>query len=263
LRRREAGIDPDQQILQRYPRARPGMGGFWRMTVTTSTIDDTLLITIDRPPVNALDLDTILALQQTFALAAKEAPRNGVVLTGGGQVFSAGVDTRAFAGYGREQRHALVHAITAMVAELLSIAVPVVAAVNGHALGGGFVLMLGCDHRIATDADTAKLGMTEAQAGIPFPAGPLEIMRHELAPELLRRLTLTSAVLGGRELLETGVLDELCPPEALTSTAMAMAKRMAAQPAFRAVKQQIRGGLRERLAALAAKRQDPFIAAFG
>jgi enoyl-CoA hydratase len=140
---------------------------------------------------------------------------------------------------------------------------PVIAAINGHALGGGFVLMLGCDHRIATDADTAKLGMTEAQAGIPFPAGPLEIMRHELAPELLRRLTLNSAVLGGPELRDAGVLDELCPPDELSSRAVAMAKRMAAQPAFGAVKQQIRGGLRERLAALAAKRQDPFIAAFG
>jgi len=233
------------------------------MPIITSTTGDTLLITIDRPPVNALDLDTILALEQAFSLAARDTPRNGVVLTGGGQVFSAGVDTRAFAVYARHQRHALVHAITAMVARLLEIAVPVVAAINGHALGGGFVLMLGCDHRIATNADTAKFGMTEAQAGIPFPAGPLEIMRHELAPELLRRLTLTSAVLGGGELLKAGVLDELCPPDELSSRAIAMAKRMAAQPAFRAVKQQIRGALRERLAALAAARQDPFIADFG
>src|SRR4051812_32170664 len=89
-----------------------------RMPIIPSTIDETLLITIDRPPVNALDLDTILALEQAFARAARDAPGNGVVLTGGGKVFSAGVDTRAFAGYGREQRHALVHAITAMVARL-------------------------------------------------------------------------------------------------------------------------------------------------
>ena len=233
------------------------------MPIITSITDDTLLITIDRPPVNALDLDSILALEQAFALAARDAPRNGVVLSGGGQTFSAGVDTRAFAGYARDQRHAMVHAITAMVARLLEIPVPVVAAINGHALGGGFVLMLGCDHRIATDADSAKFGMTEAQAGIPFPAGPLDIMRHELAPELLRRLTLTNAVLGGHELRDARVLDELSPPDELSSRAVAMAKRMAAQPAFRAVKQQIRGGLRERLAALAAQRQDPFIAAFG
>ena len=74
------------------------------MTITTSVSDDTLLITIDRPPVNALDLEAITSLEQAFADAAGEVPRNGVVLTGAGSVFSAGVDTRAFAGYGREQR---------------------------------------------------------------------------------------------------------------------------------------------------------------
>jgi enoyl-CoA hydratase len=50
---------------------------------------------IDRPPVNTLDLDAIVALEQAFAGAAREVPKNGVVLTGGGEVFSAGVDTRS------------------------------------------------------------------------------------------------------------------------------------------------------------------------
>jgi enoyl-CoA hydratase len=233
------------------------------MTVTTSIDDRTLVVTIDRPPVNALDLDTILALEQAFDVAAREAPENGVVLTGGGQVFSAGVDTRAFAGYSRDQRHSMVFGITRMVARLLAIPMPVVAAINGHALGGGFVLMLGCDYRIATDATTAKLGMTEAQAGIPFPAGPLEIMRHELAPEMLRRLTLSSAVLGTREFLEARILDALCPTDDVRPKAQATAKALAAQPGFRAVKRQIRGGLAERVAALAASRQDAFLGEFG
>jgi enoyl-CoA hydratase len=137
-----------------------------------------------------------------------------------------------------------------------------VAAINGHALGGGFVLMLSCDHRIATDAEATKLGMTEAKAGIPFPAGPLEVMRHELAPEL-RRLTLTSAVLGTRELKEAGVIDELCAMDEVKPRAIAAAVGLAAQPAFRAVKRQIRGQLAERVAALAATGQDAFLDAFG
>ena len=202
------------------------------MPITPSIIDDTLLITIDRPPVNALDLDMILALEQTFAAAAHDVPRNGVVLTGSGQVFSAGVDTRAFAGYDREQRHEMVRAITRMVARLVSIPLPVVAGINGHALGGGFVLMLGCDYRIAADNEAAKLGMTEAQAGIPFPAGPLEIMRHELSPELLRAMTLTSAVLKPRELVAARVVDALCPVEEIRSRSLAAAKTLAAQQAF-------------------------------
>jgi enoyl-CoA hydratase len=104
------------------------------MTVIASKIDETLLITIDRPPVNALDLDAIAALERAFAAATGDVPRDGVVLTGGGQVFSAGVDTRAFANYSRDQRHAMVRAITRMVARLIAIPAPVVAAINGHAL---------------------------------------------------------------------------------------------------------------------------------
>jgi enoyl-CoA hydratase len=233
------------------------------MTVIRSKIDETLLITIDRLPVNALDLDAIAALERAFAAATGDVPRDGVVLTGGGQVFSAGVDTRAFANYSRDQRHAMVRAITRMVARLIAIPAPVVAAINGHALGGGFVLMLACDYRIAVDNEAAKLGMTEAQAGIPFPAGPLEVMRHELSPELLRRLTLTSAVLNARELLEARVLDSLCAVEDLKLRSITLAKSLAAQPGFRAVKRQIRGGLVERVADLAWAGQDTFLDEFG
>ena len=173
------------------------------MPVTTSSAGDTLLITIDRPPVErARPRHASCRSIAVFAAAAQDSPKNGVVLTGGGQMFSAGVDTRAFAGYGREQRHRMVLAITRMVSHLLAIPVPVVAAINGHALGGGFVLMLGCDYRMAAASEATKLGMTEARAGIPFPAGPLEIMRHELSGEMLRRMTLTSAVLSVQEVLE-------------------------------------------------------------
>jgi enoyl-CoA hydratase len=233
------------------------------MAIITSITGDTLLITIDRPPVNALDLDTVLSLDRTFAAAAQETPRNGVVLTGGGQVFSAGVDTRAFASYNREQRHEMVLAITRMVSHLLAVPVPVVAAINGHALGGGFVLMLGCDYRIAAASEATKLGMTEARAGIPFPAGPLEVMREELSGEMLRRMTLTSAVLNVQEVLEANILDAQCAGDELMAQASAMAKSLSSQPAFRAVKRQIRGALADRLAALAAAGQDAFLSAFG
>jgi enoyl-CoA hydratase len=123
--------------------------------------------------------------------------------------------------------------------------------------------MLACDCRIAVDLETVKLGMTEAQAGIPFPAGPLEVMRHELAPETLRRLTLTSAVLNPRELLQARILDALCAVEDLKSRSVALAGSLSTQPAFRAVKRQIRGALAARVTTLAASGHDDFLADFG
>jgi len=70
------------------------------------------VVSLARPPVNALDLPMIEELESTFARVANATPRIGVVLTGAGNTFSAGVDTKAFASYGREERHRMVLAIT-------------------------------------------------------------------------------------------------------------------------------------------------------
>jgi enoyl-CoA hydratase len=222
------------------------------MPITVAHADATMRITIDRPPVNALDIEAIEELARTFADAADARPKGGVVLTGAGKAFSAGVDTRAFAAYDDARRAQMMHAITRMTARLLSITVPVVAAVNGHAMGGGFVLMLACDWRVAADVEGAKFALTEAQAGVPFPDGPLEIIRHELAPERLRQLTLTSAPTSAHELLQARVIDAIVPAGDLVATAIAQAARLGTQPAFETVKSQIRGGLAARVAALAA-----------
>ena len=72
------------------------------MPIRSSSSDETSVVTIDRPPVNALDFEAIVELEHTFAAIVRAAPRRGVVLTGIGSAFSAGVDTRAFAGYARE-----------------------------------------------------------------------------------------------------------------------------------------------------------------
>ena len=72
------------------------------------------VVSLARPPVNALDLPMIEELESTFERLANATPRIGVVLTGAGNTFSAGVDTKAFASYGREERHRMVLAITRM-----------------------------------------------------------------------------------------------------------------------------------------------------
>jgi enoyl-CoA hydratase len=219
------------------------------MSLKSTPAGSALVLTIDRPPVNALDLPTIETLRKTFTTVAAHPPKDGVVLTGAGErAFSAGVDTRAIAGYDTERRRAMVLEIAAMTAALLAIPCPVVAAINGHALGGGFVLLLACDLRLAVHSEAARFGLTEAQAGVPFPAGPAEIIRSELPP------TAT--------LFEEGVLDALHPAGDLLDRALERAAALAAQPAFTTVKRQVRGPLAERVAALAARGDDPFLANF-
>jgi len=221
------------------------------------------VVRLARPPVNALDLSMIEELESTFARLANAAPRIGVVLTGAGNTFSAGVDTKAFVSYSREERHRMVLSITRMAAALLALPCPLIAAVNGHALGGGFVLMLCCDYRLVAEDDGLRLGLTEARAGVPFPAGPIAIMKHEMPEGLLRQMTLSSRVVSPQNLLQHGVVDALASKEHILENAIAAARDLASQPAFEVVKKQVRGGLAADVQALAVAGADPFLRSFG
>jgi len=231
------------------------------MTFDLAVKDGVAYLTLDRPPVNALDLETVERLRDLFAGLAADPPSIGLVISGEGRCFCAGVDTRAFGAYGRGDRARMILAISAMVAELYALPCPVVTAVNGHALGGGFVLMLGGDVRIAIDDGDVRLGLTEAQAGVPFPAGPLEVIAAELSPELLRRLTLTSQTVPPAELHRLGVIDALRGQTDLAARAEDQVRALARQPGFRLVKEQVRRRTVSRLRAIVASGRDPLIEA--
>ena len=221
------------------------------MTFRIEERDDSTWLVLDRPPVNTLDLPAVRALTDAFA---GHDPARPLVLTGAGKAFSAGVDTRAFTAYDSATRAELFRAITGMTAALVGIRAPVIAAVNGHALGGGMVLMLCADYRLAAEGEH-KFGLTEAAAGVPFPDGPVEIVRHELPGPLLRQLTLSSRVVTAGELAFHSVIDEIVPAETLEAEAGARATPLASQPAFSQVQAQIRGDLAARLKHLAGRQE--------
>jgi enoyl-CoA hydratase len=116
---------------------------------------------------------------------------------------------------------------------------PTVAAINGHALGGGLVVALACDERIAADGGQ-RLGLAEVTAGIPFPAVPLVITRTELDPSTARTLVLSGVLFGPRDPVAASVLDAVVAPEALLDTALAAADARAALASYAVVKRQLR-----------------------
>jgi enoyl-CoA hydratase len=234
------------------------------MGLKTSPAGDTLVVTIERPPVNALDLQTVEMMANAFTVIAEKPPKAGMVLTGAGDTaFCAGVDVRLFHDeYGPDLKRAMVLAITRMTAALLAIPCPTVAAANGHALGGGFVLMLACDYRVAPDSPNAQFGLLEAKAGVPFPAGPAEIIKNELPPQLLRRWALGSTIIRPKELLAAGVVDALHSPKMVLYESLKVAAELAKQPAYATVKRQVRGPLADYVASLAESGDDGFISGF-
>jgi enoyl-CoA hydratase len=195
------------------------------------------VLRLDRPPVNALWVDLLDELRHALQEEI-EAGAAAIVLTGSGSCFSAGIDIKASAGATRAQQVAGVRAINDTVLALFAQPVPVVAAVNGHALGGGLVLPLACDLVMATRAP-CKLGLNEVAAGVPFPAAALAAPRARLSPPVFNNLCLTGRTFDPEEALALGVVDELCDGDP-AARAKEVASALAGFPAYARVKEQVR-----------------------
>jgi enoyl-CoA hydratase len=203
--------------------------------------DGVTVLRLARPPVNALDLELVQAIVAGVTGAVDSGAR-ALVLTGAGSCFSAGIDMKVAPSYDARQRRESVEAINEMVAAICAAPLPVVAAVNGHAFGGGLVIALACDVRLAARGDY-KLALNEVAAGVPFPPGPLGVVRAELDPSVMRDLCLTGRSVGPEEALALRVLDELVEARELLGRARERALELAAFPAYPVLKAQVRGPL--------------------
>lgn len=229
------------------------------MSLRSEQRDGVHVLALARPPVNAIDLELVRAFGAALEAPAADASCRALVLTGAPGVFSAGIDTRRIPAYGAEERAQMLRGVNRMLLALYALEKPVVAAISGHALGGGLVLALACDLRIAARGDF-RLGLTEAAAGIPFPAGPLAVVQAELAPESLRRLALTSDVHGPESPALAGVVDAVVDADTLLDAALEQARRLAAQPGFAALKRQLRAGTVARLRRIVERDEEPLLA---
>src|SRR5215831_3711567 len=113
-----------------------------------------------------------------------QAASRAVVITGTGNIFSAGVDLMRLADDGPEYIRTFVPLLNAAFMTVFGCDKPVVAAINGHAIAGGCVLACAADHRVMR-RDVGLIGITELLVGVPFPPIAMEIMRCAMAPQFL------------------------------------------------------------------------------
>lgn len=214
------------------------------------------VVALRRPPVNALNLALARAIRDALVAAAEDSSCRALVLTGSPGVFSAGIDTREVPTYDDATRSAMLHTVNETIRRLYTLPKPVVAAVSGHALGGALVLALACDVRLVAVGDF-RLGLTEAAAGIPFPAGPLAVVEAELSPESIRRLALLAPTLSPDSPEMDSLFDAVVAPADLLDEATERAGRLAELPAFARVKAQLRAGCSERLRRIVELDEEP------
>ena len=222
------------------------------------------LLTVNRPERrNALNATVRAELADALAALRDEREVRVVVLTGAGdRAFVAGADIAEFAERTPlEQRQAMLPPrIFELVAEFPK---PVIAMINGFALGGGCELALACDLRIA--AASARLGQPEIRLGlIPGGGGTQRLPRLVGAGRALR-LILTGEVIDATEALRLGLVDEVVPDDALRERTLELARAIAEQSpvAVRLAKEAVRAALELPLAAGLAHERELFVTAFG
>lgn len=193
------------------------------------------VVELNRPPLNALTAEMLEEGAALLSDLGANPPASGMVLTGQGKTFTAGVDTKAAASLDRDGRRKLIDAVNAFAAALYRLPCAVVCAVNGHAIGAGGIICLAADWKVIADG-ALKIGLPEAKAGLPFPKVPTLIMDHQIDPVWRRRLALSSMLLGPREAVTAGLADEVSAPDALLPAAIERAAALEAQPGFRRIK---------------------------
>jgi enoyl-CoA hydratase len=186
-------------------------------------------VTVNRPQArNALDADTLDALFATFTAIGRDGGVRCVILTGAGdRAFVAGADIKAMAGLDVAGARAFAERGHRLATLLEGLNVPVIAAVNGFALGGGCELALACDFIYASR--TAKLGLPEVGLGvIPGLGGTPRLLRRVGAAKT-RELLYTGATIDAEEALRIGLVNAVTEPDALLGRARATADEIAAK----------------------------------
>jgi crotonobetainyl-CoA hydratase len=194
--------------------------------VRTEALDGVLVVTLDRPSANAIDVPTSHALHDAFTRLERDPDLRVGVLTGAGdRFFSAGWDLKAAAaGEAVDADHG--PGGFAGLTELFDRTKPVIAAVNGLALGGGFELALAADLMVV--AEHAQLGLPEVRVGLVADAGGLLRLPRRLPDAIARELLLTGRRMTAAEAGRWGLANRIVDAADLMDTALALAAEIRA-----------------------------------
>jgi 3-hydroxyacyl-CoA dehydrogenase len=178
------------------------------------------VVTADNPPVNALKHEVRAGLAEALRQAHDDPAVKGVVIACAGRTFFAGADITEF---GKPPQPP---GLSEVIAAIEAMPKPVVAALHGTALGGGFELALACHFRVAVAG--ARVGLPEVKLGLLPGAGGTQRLPRLIGPEKALKMIVTGDPIGAREALADGIVDEIVEGE-LTAGAITFARRVVAE----------------------------------
>ncbi|MGY1754262.1 enoyl-CoA hydratase/isomerase family protein [Blastococcus sp. SYSU D01042] len=211
--------------------------------VTLQVEDGVGTIRLDRPKMNAIDEQLHHEVRAAAMEAGERADVRAVVLYGGERVFAAGADIKAMSQLDGSSMVAWGRELQNSFRTVARIPKPVIAAITGYALGGGYELALCADFRVL--GSRAKIGQPEILLGVIPGAGGTQRLARLVGPAKAKDLVFTGRHVGAEEALEIGLADAVVPDDEVYATAVAMARKFAAGPplALAAAKRAIDEGL--------------------
>nr|WP_206529391.1 enoyl-CoA hydratase [Brevibacillus sp. SYP-B805] len=199
------------------------------MDVTVSFRKEGLVgvLTIERPEVyNCLNLETLFAMRQLIADIALDKEVRVLIVTGAGdKAFCSGADLKERRTMTEQQVQRYIRTIRDTFTELERLPKPVIAAINGLALGGGTELALACDLRVMSD--TAEMGLTETALGIIPGAGGTQRLPRLVGKGVAKELIFTARRVPAAEALRIGLVNRVVPDDQVMAAAFELANRMA------------------------------------
>jgi enoyl-CoA hydratase/carnithine racemase len=230
--------------------------------VRLEVADGVATLRIDRPKMNALNAEIQAAIGAAAAAAGDRDDIAAVVITGGDRVFAAGADIKEMVDLSYAEMASRSSAMHRHFAAVADIPKPVVAAINGYALGGGCELALCADLRIA--AEDATLGQPEIKLGVIPGAGGTQRLTRLIGPSRAKELIFTGRFVAAAEALQIGLVDQVVPAAEVYPTAVAWARQFVGGPtlALRAAKQAIDFGAEVDLTTGLAIERQQFAALF-
>lgn len=184
--------------------------------------DGVALVTMDRPPLNLMSPEMLYEVRDAVTELGDDDTMRCIVLTGSQRSFCAGADVNTFQVFPRDMNSVIGQTI---YNKIEACRIPIIAAIEGHCLGGGLELALCCDIRYASE--TAKIGLTEANLGLIAAYGGMTRLPWLIGEANAKRMFYTAARLSGQEAKEYGVVQEVYPPDQLIDKALELAHLIA------------------------------------
>ena len=233
--------EPEPLLRQMVSQGQLGVKsgkGFYEYAPREEIAKETIIVRLERPiawvilnrpnKLNAISPQMIKELSEALDQLEEDEGVRVVIITGAGRAFSAGADVTAFAGITPVQAAIFSRKFQELTLKMQYYTKPIIAAINGYALGGGLELAMSADFRIASE--TAVLGQPEINLGFIPGAGGTQRLPRIVGRSRAKLMIYTGDYVQAKEAKEMGLVDEVVPPERLEQEARALALKLADRP---------------------------------